>query len=100
MEDVHTHMFPLQAYVTQTRHMCWTLMKPHDMSLHAFVARVNKMNDCLEQFLPTDYGTPQVNLVENKLMNILENTVPKSWQGEMCRQRVAGLTKARPEMRT
>eukprot|EP00957_Ditylum_brightwellii_P070962 5392479-Ditylum_brightwellii.AAC.1 len=85
MEDVHTHMFPLQAYVTQTRNMRWTQMKPHAMSLHAFVAHVNKMNSCLEQFPPRNDRTPQATLAEDKLMDILENTVPKSWQGEIHR---------------
>eukprot|EP00957_Ditylum_brightwellii_P153445 11678579-Ditylum_brightwellii.AAC.1 len=78
MEDVHTHMFPLQAYDTQTRYMCWTLMKPHNMFLCTFVAHVKEMNDHLEQFPPRDNGTPQVKLVEDKLMNILKNVVPKS----------------------
>eukprot|EP00957_Ditylum_brightwellii_P023501 1773311-Ditylum_brightwellii.AAC.1 len=87
MTDVHTHMFPLQAYIMQTRYMHWTLMKPHNMPLHTFVAGVNKMNDHQEQFPPRDDRTPQVKLAEDKLMDILENTVPKSWQGEMCRQR-------------
>eukprot|EP00957_Ditylum_brightwellii_P210364 15364883-Ditylum_brightwellii.AAC.1 len=87
MEEVHTHMFLLQAYVTQTRYMRWTLMKPHNMSLRAFVACVNKMNNCLEQFPLRDDRTYQVKLVEDKLMDILENTVPNSWQGEMHRQR-------------
>eukprot|EP00957_Ditylum_brightwellii_P022128 1669621-Ditylum_brightwellii.AAC.1 len=54
MADVHTYMFPLQVYVTQTRYICWTLMKPHNMSLHIFVACVNEMNNQLEQFLPRD----------------------------------------------
>eukprot|EP00957_Ditylum_brightwellii_P187905 14307278-Ditylum_brightwellii.AAC.1 len=75
-------------------------MKPHNMSLRIFVARVNKMNDRLEQFLPRDNGTPQVKRAEDKLMDILENAVPKSWQGEMHRQRVAGPTKANPERQT
>eukprot|EP00957_Ditylum_brightwellii_P039614 2996141-Ditylum_brightwellii.AAC.2 len=87
MEDVHTHMFQLQAYVTQTRYIRCTLMKPHNMSLHTFVAQVNKMNDQLELFLTRDDETPQAKLAEDKLMDILENAVPKSWQGEMHRQR-------------
>eukprot|EP00957_Ditylum_brightwellii_P136024 10372856-Ditylum_brightwellii.AAC.1 len=78
MDNVHMHMFPLQAYVTQARYMHWTVMKPHNMSLHTFVAHVNKMNDRLEQFPLRDNGTPQVKLVKDKLMDILENTVPKS----------------------
>eukprot|EP00957_Ditylum_brightwellii_P040388 3056673-Ditylum_brightwellii.AAC.1 len=87
MEDVHTHMFTLQAYVTQTRYMHWTLMKPYNMSLRTFIVRVNKTNDCLEQFPPRDNGSPQVKLTEEKLMDILENIAPKLWQGEMHRQR-------------
>eukprot|EP00957_Ditylum_brightwellii_P154874 11787438-Ditylum_brightwellii.AAC.1 len=83
----HMHMFLLRAYITQTRYMCWTMMIPHDMSLCAFVAHVNKMNDCLEQFLCRDDGTPQVKLVEDNLMDTLENVVPESWQGEMRRQK-------------
>eukprot|EP00957_Ditylum_brightwellii_P080688 6136657-Ditylum_brightwellii.AAC.1 len=59
MEDIHTHMFPLRAYVMQTRYMCHTLMKPHNMSLCTFVAQVNEMNNWLEQFLPRDDETPQ-----------------------------------------
>eukprot|EP00957_Ditylum_brightwellii_P116865 8914529-Ditylum_brightwellii.AAC.1 len=87
MEDVHMHMFPLQAYITQTRYMRWTLIKPHNVSLCTFVACINKMNDHLEQFTPRDNETPQVKLVEDELIDILENTVPKSRQGEMHRQR-------------
>eukprot|EP00957_Ditylum_brightwellii_P072232 5490945-Ditylum_brightwellii.AAC.1 len=56
------------------------------MSLHTFVDRVNKINDQLEQFSPRDGGNLQVKLLDNTLMDILETAVPKSWQGEMCRQ--------------
>eukprot|EP00957_Ditylum_brightwellii_P187408 14272779-Ditylum_brightwellii.AAC.1 len=52
-----------------------------------------KMNDCLEQFPPRDDGTPQVKLTEDKLMDILKNAAPKSWQGEMHRQRFDCATK-------
>eukprot|EP00957_Ditylum_brightwellii_P091821 6991236-Ditylum_brightwellii.AAC.1 len=87
LEGVHMHMFLLQAYVIQTRYMCWTLMKPHDVSLHTFVASVNKMNDQMEQSSLRDDGTPQVQLTEDKLIDILENAVPKYWQGEIHGQR-------------
>eukprot|EP00957_Ditylum_brightwellii_P189950 14461027-Ditylum_brightwellii.AAC.1 len=50
-------------------------------------ACVNKMNDQLEQFLPRNDRTHQVKLAEDKLIDILENVVPKSWQREMHRQR-------------
>eukprot|EP00957_Ditylum_brightwellii_P086918 6615759-Ditylum_brightwellii.AAC.1 len=97
MEDVHMHMFLLQAYVMQTRYMRQTLMKPHNMSLHTFVACVNKMNNWLEQFPPREDGTPQVKLVEDKLMDILENAVPKSWQEEMHRQKFDCVAKGQTE---
>eukprot|EP00957_Ditylum_brightwellii_P150646 11470011-Ditylum_brightwellii.AAC.1 len=57
------------------------------MSLCAFVASVNEMNNYLEQFPPRDNVTPQAKLAEDKLMDILEKVVPKSWQGERLRQR-------------
>eukprot|EP00957_Ditylum_brightwellii_P208775 15358876-Ditylum_brightwellii.AAC.1 len=41
-------------------------------------ACVNEMNDLLEQVSPRDNGTPQVKLVEDKVMDILDNAVPKS----------------------
>eukprot|EP00957_Ditylum_brightwellii_P199598 15215821-Ditylum_brightwellii.AAC.1 len=44
------------------------------------------MNCCLEQLPPRDDGTPQVKLADNKLMDVLKNAVPKSWQGEVRRQ--------------
>eukprot|EP00957_Ditylum_brightwellii_P199006 15169745-Ditylum_brightwellii.AAC.1 len=86
MTNVQTHMFPLQAYVTQTWYIRQTLAKLHNMSLCAFVACINEMNDWLEQFLPRDNGTPQVKLAEDESMDILENAVPQSWQGEIRRQ--------------
>eukprot|EP00957_Ditylum_brightwellii_P098651 7515017-Ditylum_brightwellii.AAC.1 len=73
-------------------------MKPHNMSLCAFVACVNEMNGCLEQFLPRDNRTPQVKLVEDKLMDIFENAVPKSWQGGMHRQRFDCTTKGQAKL--
>eukprot|EP00957_Ditylum_brightwellii_P075733 5755706-Ditylum_brightwellii.AAC.1 len=42
------------------------------MSLCAFVAHVNKINDWLEQLLHRDNRPPQVKLVDNELMDILK----------------------------
>eukprot|EP00957_Ditylum_brightwellii_P061731 4684326-Ditylum_brightwellii.AAC.1 len=56
------------------------------MSLHNFVAHVNTINKRLAQFPPRDDRTPQEKLVNNKIMDILENAIPKSWQEEMWRQ--------------
>eukprot|EP00957_Ditylum_brightwellii_P028354 2141269-Ditylum_brightwellii.AAC.1 len=77
MQDMHVHMFPLQAYTTQTQYMRRVLIKPYKMSLQTFIARINKINDWLEQFLPRDDRTPQVKLADNKLMDILKNAMPK-----------------------
>eukprot|EP00957_Ditylum_brightwellii_P102413 7806321-Ditylum_brightwellii.AAC.1 len=56
------------------------------------------MNDRLEQFPPRDNVTPQVKLAEDKLMDIIENAVPKSWQGEMRRQRFDCTAKGQAEI--
>eukprot|EP00957_Ditylum_brightwellii_P206400 15348253-Ditylum_brightwellii.AAC.2 len=79
MIHVHIHMFPLCAYITQTWYMHRNLIKPFNMSMCKFVARVNKINKRLAQFLPRDDGTPQEKLADDKIMDILENAMPKSW---------------------
>eukprot|EP00957_Ditylum_brightwellii_P009938 749475-Ditylum_brightwellii.AAC.1 len=56
------------------------------MSLCTFVTCVNKITERLTQFPPRDDGTSQEKLADNKLMDILESAMPKSWQEEMWRQ--------------
>eukprot|EP00957_Ditylum_brightwellii_P053791 4075107-Ditylum_brightwellii.AAC.1 len=53
------------------------------MSLQAFIARVNEINNWLEQFPPRDGGTTPVKLADAKLKDIPENAKPKSWQAEV-----------------
>eukprot|EP00957_Ditylum_brightwellii_P070616 5365636-Ditylum_brightwellii.AAC.2 len=86
MQDMHMHMFLLQAYVTQTWYIWRALIKPYKMSLQTFAARIHKINDQIEQFLTRDNMTPQVKLADDKLMDIMENKIPKLWQADMCRQ--------------
>eukprot|EP00957_Ditylum_brightwellii_P062090 4712335-Ditylum_brightwellii.AAC.1 len=80
MQDVHVHMFPLLVHITQTLYIQIAQVKPYKMSIQTFIAKVNKINDQLEQFPPRDDGTPQVKLADDKLMEILENAMLKLWQ--------------------
>eukprot|EP00957_Ditylum_brightwellii_P144634 11018077-Ditylum_brightwellii.AAC.1 len=56
------------------------------MSIRTFIALVNKINKRIAQFPPRDDRTPQENLADDELMDILENVMPKSWQEEICKQ--------------
>eukprot|EP00957_Ditylum_brightwellii_P022626 1706627-Ditylum_brightwellii.AAC.2 len=51
--------------------------------MHLYMFSINKR---LAQFPPRDNRTFQEKLADNKLMDILENAMPKSWQEEMQRQ--------------
>eukprot|EP00957_Ditylum_brightwellii_P062205 4720726-Ditylum_brightwellii.AAC.1 len=82
MQGVHMYMFPLYAHVTQSQYIRQALIKPYKMPLKKVLGWVNKINDWLEQFLPTNNGTPQVRLADEKLMDIVKNTMPKAWQAE------------------
>eukprot|EP00957_Ditylum_brightwellii_P017200 1296647-Ditylum_brightwellii.AAC.1 len=59
MQDMHVHIFLLQAYTIQTQYIKRALIKSYKMSLQTFLARVNKIIDQLEQFPPRNDGTPQ-----------------------------------------
>eukprot|EP00957_Ditylum_brightwellii_P116877 8915445-Ditylum_brightwellii.AAC.1 len=87
MRNVHQHMFPLQAYTMQICYMHRNLIKPFKMSMHSFVTCVNKINKRLMQFSPRDDMTPQQKLADDKIMDILENAMSKTWQEEMQRKR-------------
>eukprot|EP00957_Ditylum_brightwellii_P205051 15342003-Ditylum_brightwellii.AAC.1 len=53
------------------------------MSTCKLVARVNTINESLAQFPSRDDMTFQVKLAGEKIMDILENAMPKTWQKEM-----------------
>eukprot|EP00957_Ditylum_brightwellii_P050062 3794803-Ditylum_brightwellii.AAC.1 len=86
MQDVHAHTFPLHVFVPQTWYMRQALIKPHKKFFQNFVACINSINDQLEQVPPREARTLQVKLVNDNLMDIIESTMPKSWQGEVNRQ--------------
>eukprot|EP00957_Ditylum_brightwellii_P137365 10472597-Ditylum_brightwellii.AAC.1 len=86
MKSIHLHIFTLWAYVAQTWYMCRNLIKPFKMSIQEFVAQVNKINKRLAQFLPRDDKTSQEKIADDKIMVILENTMPTLWQEEMHHQ--------------
>eukprot|EP00957_Ditylum_brightwellii_P148638 11316490-Ditylum_brightwellii.AAC.1 len=55
------------------------LIKAFKMSTQKFTAQVNKINDRLAQFPPRDDRNPQEKLANDKIMDILENVMPKLW---------------------
>eukprot|EP00957_Ditylum_brightwellii_P087307 6645069-Ditylum_brightwellii.AAC.2 len=77
IKDVHLHISPPQAYIMQICYTCRALIKHFKMSTHKFVACVNKINKQLAQFPPRDNRTPQEKLADDKITDILKNTIPK-----------------------
>eukprot|EP00957_Ditylum_brightwellii_P046877 3557794-Ditylum_brightwellii.AAC.1 len=86
MADLYAHVSTQQAYVIQMCYMHQALSKPMAYNTHTFVARVNKINEWLALFLPRDDTTPQVKLDDDKIMDILEITLPKDWHDKMRHQ--------------
>eukprot|EP00957_Ditylum_brightwellii_P158563 12069303-Ditylum_brightwellii.AAC.1 len=86
MKDMHLDMFPLQAYIMQTLYMSRTLINLFKISTHNVIAFAHHINKRLMQFPSRDDGTPQEKLVDDEIMDILENTLPRSWQEEMQRE--------------
>eukprot|EP00957_Ditylum_brightwellii_P005733 437296-Ditylum_brightwellii.AAC.1 len=65
------------------------LLKSYKVFLQTFIARVNKINDWLEKFPPRDGKTPQIKLVDDKLMDFMRNEMPNCWSPQSNRPRRA-----------
>eukprot|EP00957_Ditylum_brightwellii_P035284 2676019-Ditylum_brightwellii.AAC.1 len=98
IKGMHLHMFPLQAYIMQTHYMCRVLIEPFKMSTCNFIIHVNKINKILVQFPPRDDRTPQEKLVNYDIIDILENTMPRSWQEEIQRQQFDCVAKGQAKL--
>ena len=78
------HVFPHRAYAIQKRYMRRFLRKPLGVSIHDYAARVAEMNNYLPQFPPPHVGGPPVvPLDEEESKDMLEFSVPNSWQKGM-----------------
>ena len=82
MRDLDLHVFPKKALRIQKRHMRRQMRKPRDMRVRDFVARVQEINNHLDQFPPFAVGQT---LPEDEVLDILESAVPNSWQKEFVR---------------
>ena len=82
MRDLVLYIFPRKALRIQKRYMRRQMRKPRDMRVRDFVARVQEINNYLNQFPP--FAAAQT-LPEDEILDILESAVPNSWQKEFVR---------------
>ena len=76
------HVFPIRALRLQKQYMRRFLRKPMAMTTREFVTRVQQINDYLEYFPPF---ADEQKLPEDELLDILEFSIPNSWQAEFIR---------------
>ena len=62
------------------------MRKPADMDSQQFVSRVGELNRYLEEFPATNQRVAATKLEDDELMDILEFSVPNSWQRQMVLQ--------------
>ena len=76
------HVFPRRALHHQKQYMRRFMRKPFDTKSKDFVARVQQLNDYLNMFPP--FKNNQM-LPEDELLDILEFSIPATWQKEFIR---------------
>lgn len=83
LNAVTQHVFPQKALQYQRRYMRRYMRKPRDIKTREFYSRVQEINAYLNQFPP--FGQTQ-RLDDDDIIEILEYSVPASWQKDMVYQ--------------
>ena len=79
IQKLTNYVFPKMALRMQKRYMRRQMRKPREMTIRSYVARVQELNSYLKSFPP--FGDNQ-ELPEDKILDILEFSVPHSWSNE------------------
>ena len=80
-------IFPDDAYIAQRTWLQLTVQKPFDMTIRAFVFRIEEINGHLPAF-PTSDGQVAQALTEMELTELLWRSIPRKWQIELQRNKV------------
>ena len=80
------HVFPLKAEQQQKRYMRRVMRKPSEMDSQQFVSRVGELNRYLQEFPASNNRVSATKLDDDEIMDILEFSVPNSWQRQMVLQ--------------
>ena len=82
LEHVTDHVFPARALQTQKRYMRRMMVKPRDVTIRKYAARLAEINGYLDDFPPHQAGQA---IPLDELLEILEFAIPVSWQHQMTR---------------
>jgi hypothetical protein len=77
-------VFPQKAIARQKRYMHRSIKKPPNMNIREFVGHLFEMNEDLKYF-PPYYSDVEI-LDEDELMDIIEVSIPISWQRQLLLQ--------------
>ena len=83
LKNLTVHVFPLKALQKQKRYMRRFMRKPREMKVQEFVCRVGELNEFLLEFPTAVPGVTPTKLPEDEVMDILQFSVPASWQRQM-----------------
>jgi hypothetical protein len=81
LQAVSLTVFPQKAIARQKRYMRRAIKKPPTMKIREFVGRLFEMNEELAYFPPM-YSEEEI-LDEDELMDIVEISIPFSWQRQL-----------------
>jgi hypothetical protein len=82
LDHVTTEIFPHRALARQQRYLR-RVVKPEDMPIGTYVARIRELNGYLEDFPPF---APGQSLSEADLVELVERGLPNSWTEQMADQ--------------
>ena len=80
VQKLTEYFFPIRALETQKRFMRRNLLKVRGQTIREFVARIQELNSKLEQFPPFK---PDQAFKDDKLVEIIEYSLPAVWQRKM-----------------
>ena len=83
IKSLTAHVFPMKALQQQKRYMRRFVRKPFDMKVQDFVSRMGELNEYLTSFPSATPAIAATKLPEDEILDILEFSMPHSWQRQM-----------------
>ena len=84
--EITKHAFPAYAFCAQKQYLHRHLVEPRSMKLCSFINRLQKLNACIEEFLPDTEGQETAPLPADKIMDIIYHFIPPMWKNKMIEQ--------------
>ena len=86
INNLASYFLPVHALPTQKRYMRRYLLKPRGCKIREYVSRLHELNSLLAKFPPCDENQ---RFSDQELSEILEHSLPTSWQRQMTVQGIS-----------